>query len=542
MALITKTFTFEGGVRTAEVPAGTTQLTLHIWAGAGGGGGRDSGGDGGTGSAGHYVTKTNLDMTSYASVKNISVSVGGGGAGGTMGQGAEGGTNGKSLSNYSGGEGGPSGSGGISGSGGGGGGATVVAVFDDGAALDQTVLAIAGGGAGGGGAGRLSTGSAGTNTSNATSRTPGTLGENGAGHNADGGGAGAGGGGADGGTGGSGDQGDIGAFGGRTGTNTVPSSGSADDGSGITPGGASSGFYSTGAAVGGASQTSGGDGRAVLIFNIPSASNFKVAGEWKKIDEIYHKVSGAWKNIKFGYTKVSGAWKAFFANDISFVINYAAFGDATGNTTSGSAGTAGSPTVTPDTIGGGGGGGDNRTVTGTSKKCDWHVHEVGFDAFPGTSTIGSCSAGKGSNARVICTYFYGRGMFDLTDLQNDREFSRNNLSDATKIGYWLWAIPLVEWMRRHEESTHWWPKLVIDVSKKFATTRAKELSYKMGTRTQGSLTGKMVRLFGESGCYLLGLIAKPFVADKYAQFLTGYNKDINLLLNTHKESWQLKNK
>ena len=101
MALITKTFNYEGGVRIAEVPAGTTTLTMHLWAGAGGGGGRDTAGDGGSGSAGHYVTKTELDMTSYAGAKNISVSVGGGGAGGTMGQGSEGGINGKSLTDYS---------------------------------------------------------------------------------------------------------------------------------------------------------------------------------------------------------------------------------------------------------------------------------------------------------------------------------------------------------------------------------------------------------------------------------------------------------
>ena len=58
MAIVTKTFNYEGGVRIAEVPAGTTTLTMHLWGGAGGGGGRDNGGDGGSGSAGHYVTKT----------------------------------------------------------------------------------------------------------------------------------------------------------------------------------------------------------------------------------------------------------------------------------------------------------------------------------------------------------------------------------------------------------------------------------------------------------------------------------------------------
>ena len=534
MALITKTFTYEAGVRIAEIPAGCTELELHRWAGAGGGGGKDTAGDGGPGSAGHYVTKTSLDMTPYAGVKNISVSVGGGGAGGPSGSGTAGGVNGKSLSNYSGGTGGPSGSSGVSGAGGGAGGATVVAVFDDGASLGQTILAIAGGGAGGGGAGRLSTGGVGSNTNSPTARTPGTLGENGASHDADGGGAGAGGGGADGGKGGSGDQGDIGAFGGRAGSNTVPSGGSADDGSGITPGGTGSAYYSTGVAVGGSTEVSGGNGRAVLIFNIPSAANYKVAGEWKRLDQIYNKVSGVWKNIKFGYFKTGGVWKAIFANDIVFHINYAAFGDATGNPTSGTAGVAGSPTVTPDNIGGGGGGGggggnDGRTVSVQCKKSDWHAHEIGFDAFPSSTVVGSCSAGQGSNPRVICTYFYGRGEFDLQDLQNDTEFSRQNLGNNVKIGYWVWAIPLVDWMKKHEQSNHWWPKLVINATRMFATTRAIELSYKMGTRTKGSMIGKMVRLVGEGGCYIVGSILKPFIADKYLKFLEEYNKDVNLI-------------
>ena len=540
MAIITKTFTYEGGVRIAEVPAGTTTLTMHLWAGGGGGGGIDDAGAGGVGSAGHYVTKTDLDMASYAGTKNISVSVGGGGASGSTGSGAEGGANGKSLEEFSGGTGGPSGSAGDSGSGGGGGGATVVTVFDEGAAIDQTVIAVAGGGAGGGGAGRLSTGGAGSNTNNATARSPGTLGENGAGHNHDGGGAGAGGGGTDGGTGGSGDQGDIGAYGGRAGSDTVPSSGSSSNGSGVTPGGTTSGYYTTGAAVGGASATAGGNGRAVLIFNVPSASNYKVAGEWKKLDKIYYKVSGIWKNIKFGYTKVGGAWKAIFANDIEFTLSFAEFGDATGNATSGSAGVKGAPTASnPSTFESGNTGeGDGRTASPKAKRGrqSWGQSADGTEmVWSGTpkkprQKYSAAPGGTGGkNSRVICTHFYSRGEFDLQDLQNDTEFSRQNLSDEVKIGYWIWAIPLVDWMQKHERSTHWWPRLVINATRMFATARAKELSHKMGTRTQGSVLGKMVRLFGESGCFLVGFLCKPFIGDKYSEFLKEYQKDVNLL-------------
>ena len=359
MSTIIKEFIYTGGVHIAEVPHGTTALTLHLWGGAGGGGGDDVG-DGGGGSSGQYVTVTDLDITSYAGVKNISVTVGGGGAGGSSGAGAEGGENGKSLSAYSGGVGGAAGPNNPSGSGGGGGGATVVTVFEDGQQIDNTIVAIAGGGAGGGGAGAYSSGSAGSNTNSATARTPGTLGENGAHHGAAGGGAGAGGGGADGGTGGSADQGDIGAFGGTAGSNTVPAGGSDNNGSGITPGGTAVSYYVSGIAVGGGSAQSGGNGKAVLIFTIPAEAHYKVGGAWKKVTGIHEKVSGAWKSLVAGYVKVAGSpsvWKALFANDINFSINYAGFGNSQGGVTSGTIGIAGSIPATPAEAAAAGGGG-----------------------------------------------------------------------------------------------------------------------------------------------------------------------------------------
>ena len=115
MSIITKEFIYTGGVHIAAVPHGTTTLTLHLWGGAGGGGGDDVG-DGAIGSSGQYVTVTNLDISSYSAVKNITVTVGGGGGGGTSGAGAEGGDNGKSLTSYSGGVGGAAGPGNPSGS------------------------------------------------------------------------------------------------------------------------------------------------------------------------------------------------------------------------------------------------------------------------------------------------------------------------------------------------------------------------------------------------------------------------------------------
>ena len=146
MTTITKTFTYSGQFQTAEVPAGTTLLTVHLWGGGGGAGGPDSAGDGADGAAGHHVTAADIDMTSFAGTKFIGVAVGGGGEAGGMGNESPGGRNGQSLTGYSGGTGGTSGSAGVSGSGGGGGGATTVTIFATGEAADNTVIAIAGGG------------------------------------------------------------------------------------------------------------------------------------------------------------------------------------------------------------------------------------------------------------------------------------------------------------------------------------------------------------------------------------------------------------
>jgi hypothetical protein len=301
---------------------------------------------------------TDLDVSAYAGNKLIGVAVGGGAESGGSGGETDGGRNGKSLTGYSGGQGGSSGPIGSSGSGGGGGGATTVTLFENGQAADNIKLAIAGGGGGGGGTGAASRGGIGINSNSATSNTPGTLGENGAGHSGDGGGGGAGGGGANGGKGGSGATGDAGGFGGYSGSNLVPAGGSADDGSGLDPGGTGSVYYSAGVAKGGRSGTAGGAGRAVLIFNVPSESNYKVAGEWKSLNSILVKVSGVWKHINSGFVKVGGVWKAIFTSDILFNGNSALFGNAIGGATSGTEGSGGVPTVAniPPQAGGEGGG------------------------------------------------------------------------------------------------------------------------------------------------------------------------------------------
>ena len=333
MVAVVKTFNYSGTLNTTTIPPGTTSIDVYLWGGAGGGGSSDAGGPGGTGAAGHHVVSTGITISSAQIGTTLEVAVGGGGAGGSTGGGAPGGTNGKSKTGFSGGQGGDAGPQPYSGSGGGGGGATLVRI-------DGTDIAVAGGGGGGAGAGKSSNGTAGINTNTATGNSPGTLGEDGKDHSGDGGGGGAGGGGVDGGTSGDAGTGDNGGTGGKSGSNNA-AGGTENNGSGVTPGGTGLSQYSSGIAVGGNPASSGGDGKAVVIFNIGVQANYKVSGAWKSIDAMYYKVSGTWKRITAGYYKVGGAWKALFNSGITFIQTAAGFGDANGSSSSGGGGSGG---------------------------------------------------------------------------------------------------------------------------------------------------------------------------------------------------------
>jgi len=93
--------------------------------------------------------------------------------------------------------------------------------------------------------------------------------------------------------------------------------------------------------VGGQASSTGGDGKAVVIFNIGVQGKFKVGGAWKDIERAFFKVGGAWKTITAGYVKIGGAWKALFNSGVTFLSTAAGFGDAQGGSSSGGDGSGG---------------------------------------------------------------------------------------------------------------------------------------------------------------------------------------------------------
>jgi hypothetical protein len=376
-----------------------------------------------------------------------------------------------------------------------------VTIFATGEAADNTVIAIAGGGGGGGGTGESSRGGVGVNTNTATARSPGTLGENGAGHSGDGGAGGAGGGGKDGGTGGAGATGDAGGFGGKSGSNTVPSGGSADDGANATPGGTSNSFYETGIATGGKRGAAGGGGKAVLIFTIPSEAKYKVDGAWKGINEIRYKVSGTWKKITQGYYKVSGAWKAIFTGDIIFTGNSAAMGNNSGGATSGTEGAGGVPTPSTIPPARADGTGDNRFIP-PPKPVYWRPNPHTTSGFSKSDTP------TGISRKVVCTMMndaYGFGSYRNKiwhKFWEDKRFPYEK-------GYHMIFIPLV----KIAESDRFGSSIVRKLLEHMGRHVTADMYYVMKGKKRDVL-GRIYRGIFEPICWILGKMKEKLTTTK----------------------------
>jgi hypothetical protein len=139
-------------------------------------------------------------------------------------------------------------------------------------------------------------------------------------------------------------------------------------------------------------------------------------------------------------------------------------------------------------------------------------------------TVEMLEALEYTNGRVICTWLRNNGLFSAKDLAIDTEFSVQYLSNNTKIGYWLWACPLVEHMERnYRNNTN---SLFIKAIRIIAQARANEIAYQTGTRTNSDLLGKLVRIVGESACFVLGSIARPFIQEKFKHWLAIYSPKI----------------
>jgi len=139
-------------------------------------------------------------------------------------------------------------------------------------------------------------------------------------------------------------------------------------------------------------------------------------------------------------------------------------------------------------------------------------------------TVEMLEALEYTNGRVVCTWLRNNGLFSAEDLAIDTEFSVQYLSDNTKIGYWLWAVPLVQYMEKNYRNNI--NALFIKAIRIIAQARANEIAHRAGARSRGDILGKMVRTVGESACFVLGSIARPFIEEKFNRCLSMYSAKI----------------
>jgi len=139
-------------------------------------------------------------------------------------------------------------------------------------------------------------------------------------------------------------------------------------------------------------------------------------------------------------------------------------------------------------------------------------------------TVEMLEALEYTNGRVICTWLRNNGLFSAEDLAIDTRFSVQYLSDNTKIGYWLWACPLVEYMEKNYKTNI--DSLFIKTIRVIAQSRANEIAYQIGARSRSDILGKIVRIVGETACFVLGTIARPFTEEKFKHWLSIYSSKI----------------
>lgn len=114
-----------------------------------------------------------------------------------------------------------------------------------------------------------------------------------------------------------------------------------------------------------------------------------------------------------------------------------------------------------------------------------------------TGTTGG--AGVGVGGTVLCTYFYRKGWLSKKVWFADLRYGMS-CPPAMLAGYYLWAIPAVESMKRGNPALEMilWP-----IVRSWAT----ETAYRAGVVPKGSVFGKIARFVLEPLCHVAGLIA-----------------------------------
>lgn len=119
----------------------------------------------------------------------------------------------------------------------------------------------------------------------------------------------------------------------------------------------------------------------------------------------------------------------------------------------------------------------------------------------GMATGGGSGGGGDGGAKVLCTYFYLKGLLPADIYAADLSYAGLRVSEDVRNGYHFWAVPLV----RKLQSGHR-PALEKFVYI-FVRGWAYEMAYVMGITHKHDPLGRVMRLIGEPLCGLIGKFA-----------------------------------
>ena len=141
-------------------------------------------------------------------------------------------------------------------------------------------------------------------------------------------------------------------------------------------------------------------------------------------------------------------------------------------------------------------------------------------------------------SKIICTKLHEFNLMNSIIYQADQEFGEKLAEERPDIynGYRAWADIVVDWMEgngpnmmpwmseaRRREITHTWStSWAFDI----ATPWAEEMAYRMGKKTEGSLTGRMLMATGIPVCKAVGVWRRWFGPSKKP---AGFGKGLMLI-------------
>jgi hypothetical protein len=151
------------------------------------------------------------------------------------------------------------------------------------------------------------------------------------------------------------------------------------------------------------------------------------------------------------------------------------------------------------------------------------------------NTIDSNAITSREEVKIICTELYNLGLMDKITYEADQEFGKNLLKHdpILMLGYHRWAKLVVEWMRGESSDLIFWIKnkekrsntiknWSIKWAYEIATPWAEEMSFMMGKRERGSVTGKVLMSIGKTASKLIGKFTRGTKENKCIKF-KGYS-------------------